>query len=78
MDAISEQADRYAEFLSVLQHRGKLSATDLNKVQRMQQSSMSDSIPQLLIKLGLCSENDIAESFVQSCQIVKIEATQYP
>ncbi|NOR69834.1 MAG: type II secretion system ATPase GspE [Methylomarinum sp.] len=78
MDAISEQADRYAEFLSVLQHRGKLSATDLNKVQRMQQSSMSDSIPQLLIKLGLCSENDIAESFVQSCQIVKVEATQYP
>ncbi len=76
MDVISEQKDKYAEFLSVLQHKGKLSATELNKVKRMQQSAMSDSIPQLLIKLGLCSEKDVADGFVQCTH--KTKTAQYP
>lgn len=78
MDVNIEQEDNYAEFLSVLQHQGKLSVNDLNKVKRMQQSAMSDSLPQLLIKLGLCSENDVAEGLVQCSKIAKADPSSYP
>ncbi len=78
MEAVIEQEDKYSEFLTILQQQDKLSDGDLIKVRRMQKSSMSDSMPQLLIKLGLCSETDIAESFAQSCQIERVDASQYP
>lgn len=78
MEAVIEREDKYSKFLTILQQKGKLSDGDLNKVRRMQKSAMSESMPQLLIKLGLCSETDIAESFGHICQMERVDATQYP
>jgi len=78
MEAVIEQEDRYAEFLSILQRNNKLTDNDLSKARRMQKSVVSELLPQLLIKLGLCSDADIADSFVKSCQIEKISNADYP
>ncbi|MCK4841546.1 MAG: type II secretion system ATPase GspE [Methylococcales bacterium] len=78
MDTVIEQDDKYSELLTILQQNDKLFDDDLNKVRRMQKTGMTDSIPELLIKLGLCSEKDIAESFVQSCKIKQVKISQYP
>ncbi len=78
MEAIIEQEDKYSEFIEILQQKDSLSAADLIKARRMQKSAMSDSMPQLLIKLGLCSEIDIAESFAQSCKAKRVEVSEYP
>lgn len=78
MEAITEQEDRYAEFISILQQNNKLTDNDLNKALRMQKSAASELLPQLLIKLGLCSDVDIADSFVKSCQIDKVSSADYP
>ncbi len=65
-------------FLSFLQSQGHLSDADLGKVKRMQQSAGGESIPHLLIKLGLCSEHAVAEAFEHSTQLEKVSAGQYP
>ena len=78
MEDTIEQEDKYSELISTLQMKDKLFDGDLNKVRRMQKSVMSESTPELLIKLGLCSENDVAESFAQDGQIKRVDVSQYP
>ncbi|PPD50610.1 MAG: type II secretion system protein GspE [Methylobacter sp.] len=68
----------YESLLHALQTKGKLSASELKKVERVKKSSMGDSLPQLLVKLGLCSEADVADAFVESGQFEKIVPDQYP
>ncbi|MDD2801635.1 MAG: ATPase, T2SS/T4P/T4SS family, partial [Methylococcales bacterium] len=68
----------YESLLSVLQERGKLSFTELKKVERVKKTSGSESLPQLLVKLGVCSEVDVADAYVESGQFEKITAEQYP
>lgn len=68
----------YESLLSVLQERGKLSLTELKKVERVKKTSGSESLPQLLVKLGVCSEVDVADAYVESGQFEKITAEQYP
>ncbi len=65
-------------FLTVLQNKGKVSASDLKKVERMQKTAVAESLPALLIKLGLCSELDVALAFVESGDFSKITPEQYP
>lgn len=69
---------RYQSFLKTLQNRNKLSSADLKKAERLQKSSMTESLPQLLIKLGLCSEFDIADAFVESGRYEKVVSSEYP
>ncbi|WP_305910009.1 type II secretion system ATPase GspE [Methylomarinum sp. Ch1-1] len=76
--ALAEQENKYADFLSQLKHHGKLSDNELHKARRMQKSAPGESLPQLLIKLGICSEKDIADSFVQSQQLDRVNAGDYP
>ena len=68
----------YLALLETLQKHNKLSATELKKVERVKKTSVAENIPQLLLKLGLCSELDIADAFVESGQFEKVEANQYP
>ncbi|MDD2725141.1 MAG: type II secretion system ATPase GspE [Methylovulum sp.] len=68
----------YESLLHALQTKGKLSASELKKVERVKKSAMGDSLPQLLVKLGLCSEADVADAFVESGQFEKVVADQYP
>jgi general secretion pathway protein E len=65
-------------FLIVLQNKGKLSPSDLKKVERMQKTAVAESLPALLIKLGLCSELDVSLAFVESGGFSKITPKDYP
>jgi len=78
MEDTIEQEEKYSEFLNSLLERDKLFDGDLNKLRRMQKSVMNESVPELLIKLGLCSENDIADSFSQISQMKQVEVARYP
>lgn len=68
----------YEVLLAVLQKKQKLSVSDLKKVERVQKTSVSESIPQLLVKLGLCSELDVADAFAESGSFEKVAPDQYP
>lgn len=56
----------YESLLHTLQTKGKLSASELKKVERVKKGSIAESLPQLLVKLGLCSELDVADAFVEA------------
>jgi general secretion pathway protein E len=68
----------YQSLLKTLQERDKLSASELKKVERVQKTSVAESLPQLLVKLGLCSELDVADAFVESGRFKKVASDQYP
>ena len=68
----------YEALLETLQKHNKLSATELKKVERIKKTSVAENIPQLLLKLGLCSELDVANAFVESGHFEKVESNQYP
>ena len=68
----------YQSLLKTLQDRGKLSASELKKVERVKKTSVAESLPQLLVKLGLCSELDVADAFVETGQFDKVSSDQYP
>ena len=68
----------YQSLLKTLQERDKLSASELKKVERVKKTSVAESVPLLLVKLGLCSELDVADAFVESGQFEKVSSDQYP
>ena len=68
----------YQSLLLTLQERNKLSASELKKAERVQKTSLAESLPQLLVKLGLCSELDVADAFVESGHFEKVKPEQYP
>ena len=68
----------YQSLLATLQDRHKLSVSELKKVERVQKTSVGESLPKLLVKLGLCSELDVADAFVESGKFEKVAADQYP
>ncbi|UOA09657.1 type II secretion system ATPase GspE [Methylobacter sp. S3L5C] len=68
----------YQSLLATLQEKNKLSASELKKVERVKKTSVAESLPQLLVKLGLCSELDVADAFVESGHFEKITSDQYP
>ncbi len=68
----------YQSLLLTLQERNKLSASELKKAERVQKTSLTESLPQLLVKLGLCSELDVADAFVESGHFEKVTPDQYP
>jgi general secretion pathway protein E len=68
----------YEAILKTLQEKNKLSASELKKVERVHKTAVAESLPQLLVKLGLCSELDVADAFVESGHFEKITANQYP
>jgi len=70
--------EKYQAFTGLLKKNGKLSDNELAKAKRMQKSSMDDSLPKMLIKLGLCSDNDIAQTFAQITGIPRATAENYP
>ena len=75
---ISKRESDYQSFLSYLYEQDKLSEAELKKVERLRQSAVAETVPHLLIKLGLCSESDIAEAFAVSHSIEKIGGDRYP
>ena len=68
----------YQSLLKTLQDKNKLSSSELKKVERVKKTSVGESLPHLLVKLGLCSELDVANAFVESGKFEKVVADQYP
>ncbi|MCX7097261.1 MAG: type II secretion system ATPase GspE [Methylococcales bacterium] len=68
----------YQSLLKILQEKNKLSASELKKVERVKKTSVAESLALLLVKLGLCSELDVADAFVESGQFEKMASDQYP
>ncbi|MEQ1528058.1 MAG: type II secretion system ATPase GspE [Methylococcales bacterium] len=75
---MANQSTVYSAILKELQDRDKLSVAELKKVERVQKTSVAESLPQLLVKLGLCSELDVADAFVATGSFEKVSAEQYP
>lgn len=79
MEIVMENAAKpYQPFLNILLDKNKLSANELKKVERMQKTSVGESLPLLLVKLGLCSELDVADAFVESGHFEKTLSGDYP
>ncbi len=76
--SIAKYAPEYHPFLSYLQHQDKLTDAELKKVDRVMQSTVAETLPHLLIKLGICSESDIAEAFVATHDVEKAGVEDYP
>jgi len=68
----------YQSLLKTLQEKNKLSALELKKVERVKKTSVAENIPQLLLKMGVCSELDVADAFVESGRFEKVMSDQYP
>jgi len=68
----------YQSLLKNLQERNKLSSSELKKVERVKKTSVAETMPQLLVKLGLCSELDVADAFVAEGDFEKVTSDQYP
>jgi general secretion pathway protein E len=75
---VLEAAEKYSGLISLLKKNGKLSDSDLAKAKRLQKSSLEDSLPQMLIKLGLCSEADVALAFSEIHGIPRSLPEHYP
>lgn len=75
---MTPQTIPYQALLKTLQDKGNLSAVELKKVEWVKKTAVAESLPQLVVKLGLCSESDVADAFVESGQFEKILAGQYP
>ncbi|MFZ2726943.1 MAG: type II secretion system ATPase GspE [Methylococcaceae bacterium] len=68
----------YSRLLKTLQSNGKLSPSELKKAERVQKTAIAESLPHLLIKLGLCSEADIINGFLNYSDFEKVTSEQYP
>jgi general secretion pathway protein E len=75
---MTQRAEPYQALLGILKQRDKLSASELKKVERVKKTSVAESLPQLFVKLGLCSELDVADAFVEAGQFEKVKPEQYP
>jgi general secretion pathway protein E len=75
---MTQQAEPYQALLGLLKKRDKLSASELKKVERVKKTSVAEGLPQLLVKLGLCSELDVADAFAEAGEFEKVKPEQYP
>lgn len=73
-----EAEEPYQQLLEELLQREKLSESELNKVRRVHKSSLGESYPNLLIKLGLCSDFDIAQAFAAKTLLNVVEKSDFP
>lgn len=68
----------YESLLKNLQDKGKLSPSELKKVERIKKNALADSLPHMLVKLGVCSEADVADAFAEASHFEKVASDQYP
>ncbi len=74
---IQAQARRYDDFLHYLISHEKLSKHELRRLEHLQQNT-DEAIPQLMVKLGLCSEVDVTDALCSVTGLEKITSEQYP
>ncbi|MEE9356359.1 MAG: type II secretion system ATPase GspE [Methylococcaceae bacterium] len=73
-----ESVSTYAAFIDFLQKNQKLRDSDLSRAKKIQEQAAEEGLPSLLIKLGLCSENDVAVAMASSENIELVKKDEYP
>ncbi|MBK1702607.1 type II secretion system ATPase GspE [Thiococcus pfennigii] len=67
----------HAPIIAELQRRGKLSAADHHRAQRIASES-GDGLLRMLVRLGLVSERDLAQAFVEVLRLPLAEQATFP
>lgn len=68
----------YQKFIEALVAQQSLRENDLNKVTKIKEQMQETSLPLLLVKLGLCSEKDVASALAKTSGLDIIEIDDYP
>ena len=70
--------DSYARFAESLIRRGKSREAEINRARRLAAQTDDQSLPALLVKLGIVSERDVADSLIEVSGLPAVAATDYP
>lgn len=69
---------RYQSFIEALIAQQSLRENDLNKVNKIKDQMQETGLPLLLVKLGLCSEKDVAEALTKTTDFDLATIEDYP
>lgn len=67
----------YQNFIKTLIEQQSLRENDLNKVNQIKDQMQETGLPLLLVKLGLCSEKDVADALAKTTNLSIVEAKDY-
>jgi general secretion pathway protein E len=73
-----EELPSYELFAKRLLETGKLRPADLQRARRLLEESSEDTLPILLIRLGLVAEKDVAEILAEVAGLKLVTAAEYP
>ncbi len=68
----------HQQFIETLVDQQSLRENDLNKVAKIQQQMQETRLPVLLVKLGLCSEKDVASALAKITGLSVVAVEEYP
>ncbi len=68
----------YQKFIDILIAQQSLRPSDLNRVNKIQEQMGATGMPGLLIKLGLCSEKNVAEALAKAGNLEVVQSNEYP
>jgi len=71
-------ADCYGQFADCLVHKGKVREAEINRARRLAAQTDDQTLPALLMKLGILSERDIAEALSEVTSLPLIGGNDYP
>jgi general secretion pathway protein E len=71
-------ADGYALFADSLIRKGKAREAEINRARRLSAQADDQPLPALLMKLGIVSERDVAESLAEVSGLPLVAAADYP
>jgi len=78
MENSEKGADIYADFSTFLVDQGHLRENDLKRALRLSEQTGDEKLPQLLIKLGLVSEKDVATALAEVGGYKLVSAEDFP
>ena len=68
----------HQKFIETLVAQQSLRENDLNKVTKIQQQMQETRLPLLLVRLGLCSEKDVANALAKITGLSIVTVEEYP
>ncbi|HHJ39170.1 MAG TPA: type II secretion system protein GspE [Methylothermaceae bacterium] len=76
--SMNRPASSYEDFASALLQTGKLRQMDLVRARRLLEETDEDTLPTLLIRLGLVAERDVAETLSELTGLECVSPEEYP
>ena len=70
--------DCYGQFADSLVSKGKVREAEINRARRLAAQTDDQTLPALLMKLGILSERDIAEALAEVTRLPLIGGNDYP